>query len=276
MSNCDTSDDSLDDELEEEDVENSLCINFEIPLKNYFKTIKENVYARKLNSVVLWLYLRPDYNQDLLNNQNMELRIENLNTKQLKILDRSQLIDGWNTINMTHMFNLESMNNDKMTTEFSNKTQSLTIKLECFPLCTIGFSDDEYTENSDSISILLNNSPARKPLLSIKIYEDISNDMLPLNGKISDVNTRNKRKVMHHNQNINYKANGIERDNYNPRLCYNNYPDSNRECCLITYFVNFNSLKWSSWILHPPGFVANYCSGKCNDLKSKQLLFFKN
>lgn len=216
---------------------------------------------RRLSSVTLWIFLRTQL--DEANENQIELKIQSLNSKTSITLDKSQLVDGWNTVNVTYLFQLPTMN---AMTDYSNKTQSLTISLDCGPFCTIGYSIDDLMENLESNfrTLLLSNSPARKPLISIKILEERDGDLLHFDKTI-----RNKRKTFNHNPNINYKAYGIDRDNYNPRLCYNNYPDSNRECCLITYFVNFNSLKWSSWILHPPGFVANYCSGKCNDLKSK-------
>lgn len=218
---------------------------------------------RKLNTVVLWIFIRTQFDES--NESPVVLNIQNLKTKASVSLDRSQLVDGWNTVNLTHMFHLPAINS--MTDYSSNKTHQLTLSLDCAPYCSLGYSNDDLMENYEYNfkTILLSNSAARKPLLSIKILEDKGADLIQFDKS----NVRNKRKTFHHNQNINYKAYGIDRDNYNPRLCYNNYPDSNRECCLITYFVNFNSLKWSSWILHPPGFVANYCSGKCNDLKSK-------
>jgi hypothetical protein len=254
VSNCDES-------LEE--AENMLCINFEVPLKNFYK-MKDanNVYLRKLSSAVLWIFLRTHFEES---NEDIELNIESLNTKISITLDRSQLVEGWNTINLTNAFQLPVMN---QLADYSNKTQSLTISLTCAPLCSIGYSSDDILDNQDrpnTKTLMLSNNLARKPLLALKIFEEKGADLVQLDRG----NVRNKRKTQVHNLNINYKAYGIDRDNYNPRLCYNNYPDSNRECCLITYFVNFNSLKWSSWILHPPGFVANYCSGKCNDLKSK-------
>lgn len=257
MSNCD---ESL------EDTGNILCINFEVPLKNFYKTKDaNNVYVRKLNSAVLWLFLRTHFEES---NEDIELIIESLNTKTSITLERSQLSEGWNTINLTNAFHLPEIN---QVTDYANKTQSLTISLTCAPFCTIGFSGDELTDSQseadDLKTLVVSNSLARKPLLSLKILEEKGAELIQLDRG----NVRNKRKSNPHNPNINYKAYGIDRDNYNPRLCYNNYPDSTRECCLITYFVNFNSLKWSSWILHPPGFVANYCSGKCNDLKSKQI-----
>jgi hypothetical protein len=55
VSNCDES-------LEE--AENMLCINFEVPLKNFYK-MKDanNVYLRKLSSAVLWIFLRTHFEE---------------------------------------------------------------------------------------------------------------------------------------------------------------------------------------------------------------------
>jgi hypothetical protein len=138
--------------------------------------------------------------------------------------------------------------------------------------------DESDNEEKDTYSLLVSNSAGKKPLLSINIFEndDLVEPIAGVNGG-GKAKHRGKRRTHSHNHPqskssntvSNYRVNGIDKDTYSPKLCYNNYPDANRECCLITYFVNFNALKWSSWILSPTGFVANYCSGKCNDAKSK-------
>jgi hypothetical protein len=141
-------------------------------------------------------------------------------------------------------------------------------------------SSSNNDDGESSYNILVSNSAGKKPLLSINIFEndDLVDPIASANGG-GKAKNRGKRRTHSHNKEQgktsggllanNYKVTGIDKENYTPKLCYNNYPDSNRECCLITYFVNFNSLKWSSWILSPSGFVANYCSGKCNEAKSE-------
>jgi hypothetical protein len=149
--------------------------------------------------------------------------------------------------------------------------------------------DDDDVDGPDAnyYGILVSESAGKKPLLSINIFEndDLVDPIASVTGG-GRAKSRGKRRTHSHNHQSksggwagspqlasNYRVSGIDKENYTPKLCYNNYPDSNRECCLVTYFVNFNSLKWSSWILSPSGFVANYCSGKCNEAKS-ELFFF--
>ncbi|CAI2333048.1 unnamed protein product [Caenorhabditis sp. 36 PRJEB53466] len=34
-------------------------------------------------------------------------------------------------------------------------------------------------------------------------------------------------------------------------------------CCVVPFYVNFTEIGWNDWILSPPGFYANFCSGSC-------------
>ncbi|KAF1765896.1 hypothetical protein GCK72_005849 [Caenorhabditis remanei] len=36
-------------------------------------------------------------------------------------------------------------------------------------------------------------------------------------------------------------------------------------CCIVPFYVNFTEIGWNDWILSPPGFYANYCSGSCSN-----------
>ncbi|PAV55883.1 hypothetical protein WR25_13804 isoform A [Diploscapter pachys] len=39
--------------------------------------------------------------------------------------------------------------------------------------------------------------------------------------------------------------------------------DDTSPCCLKQFYVNFTELGWNDWILSPPGYNANYCTGQC-------------
>ena len=273
---------------------NSLCISFEVPSKIFLNPSsigsQKPLKHKRIQSVLLWIYIKsseqvPDSEETGSAEDSFNMRIENLHTRTA--LNYRNLVDGWNTIDLKNLVDVKS---EQL---MASAQVNVTLALKCMNLeCTIGYTDKEpissnverilhseyETSENDEESeervvdyhLLINNRPGKKPLLSINIYE---NEEVADSVSIGKAKNRGKRKTnSHNNHNIhsgNYRVNGIEKETYAPKLCYNNYPDANRECCLITYFVNFNSLKWSSWILSPSGFVANYCSGKCNDIKSK-------
>lgn len=35
------------------------------------------------------------------------------------------------------------------------------------------------------------------------------------------------------------------------------------QCCKQRFYVSFKALGWDDWIIAPPGYYANYCSGSC-------------
>lgn len=35
------------------------------------------------------------------------------------------------------------------------------------------------------------------------------------------------------------------------------------QCCKQRFYVSFKALGWDDWIIAPPGYYANYCSGNC-------------
>lgn len=237
------------------------------------------------------------YDDELLN-----LRIENIKTHHS--FSYKNLNDGWNTIDVKGLVDLAKMYHDLSSDQKSvyndeNQLINVTLALKCMSAeCSLGYTDreiassnvaDESSNDDDTeFSLTVSNSMGKKPLLSVNLIES-SDESISFGD--SKAKNRGKRRTHHHhngagsssghhnhhhqhsNHHHNFKAPGLD-PTYTPKLCYNNYPDANRECCLITYFVNFNSLKWSSWILSPSGFVANYCSGKCNDAKSNLFTLF--
>jgi hypothetical protein len=240
-----------------------ICINFEIPMKNFIKEHNKGLFSeRKLTSVLLWIYLRTT----TTTSQKLRLQIQNVNQTKSKnsIINIKYLNDGWNTINITNIFRLPHLN---LNSDINNSF-NVSLLLKCSKGCSIGYSNYDLFSFDDNINndIIIDNYSSRKPILSVNVNDE---DFTPNSRK-----TRSKRKANHHIKN--YKAHGIDKDNYNPKLCLNNYPDPDRECCLITYYVNFNTLKWSSWIISPTGFVANYCAGKCNELPSIKIKFSLN
>ena len=39
-------------------------------------------------------------------------------------------------------------------------------------------------------------------------------------------------------------------------------------CCVERFYVSFEKLNWSNWVLMPNGFYANHCKGSCQDVAS--------
>lgn len=224
---------------------------------------------REIVSVVFWIYAK--LSNQISDEKQLRIKVEgsNLSKKSIKFHLKS-LKHEWNKIKVTKIFELIKIDY----TEFINKTINFKVEMKCFDECLIGYSNNHketnYVLNEENIfDMVIDTSISRKPMLSINILEN-KNEDLTENVSKNNNHIRNKRKAYQ-----NHRSHNIDPENYSPKLCYNNYPDSDRECCLITYFVNFNSLKWSSWILSPNGFLANYCSGKCNELKSNYFALFR-
>ena len=79
-----------------------ICINFEIPMKNFIKEHNNGLFSeRKLTSVLLWIYLRTT----TTTSQKLRLQIQNVNQTKSKnsIINIKYLNDGWNTINITNI-----------------------------------------------------------------------------------------------------------------------------------------------------------------------------
>lgn len=135
---------------------------------------------------------------------------------------------------------------------------------------------NNYNSNSNNMGefeIVVENRAGKKPLLSLNVEEKEELATLAEIGKASK--QRAKRKTNGHQEGNypggNFRAKGLDKNKYTPKLCQSNYLNQDQECCLVTYYVSFNSLKWASWIISPSGFVANYCSGKCYDKTSRNL-----
>lgn len=45
--------------------------------------------------------------------------------------------------------------------------------------------------------------------------------------------------------------------------------EASTSCCKENFFLNFSEIGWDNWILHPDGYQANFCRGRCfNDLSN--------
>jgi hypothetical protein len=190
------------------------------------------------------------------NNNNTTHNDSNSEMKQLKSINLN-ITNGWNNIDINDLFKIE----DHQTNNFV-----YNYEIKCKNDCIMGFadSDNQYITKYMRNDLLIDFVSAKRPFLSFEMKPSV---MTQRNDKEKHQN-RFKRDTQQSLRNPNYIASGINQNDYKPKRCFNNYPDSERECCLITYFVNFNALRWSSWILSPSGFVANYCSGQCKKKSS--------
>lgn len=41
-----------------------------------------------------------------------------------------------------------------------------------------------------------------------------------------------------------------------------------KECCRDKLYINFSSIGWNDWILHPSGYHAYFCRGSCSSASS--------
>lgn len=199
----------------------------------------------QVDSVILWFFIKSKI--DDKKKINMEiLNIEH--SSRAIIFDENELSNGWNTLDIKDIFHLPQHEHDTY-----NKTLEIKFLVKCLFECKISVSNDDISYENDNNQIIIGNSLSKKAILSVNLF-----DKLEIDSEISGRGKRNAQDGNHNMASTDYRAN----------ICKNNYPDSMRECCLITYYVDFNALKWS-WILSPSGFLANYCSGKCNEKKSK-------
>ena len=200
----------------------------------------------EVDSVTLWFYIKSKIDED----KKINMEILNLeHSSRAIIFDENELSNGWNTLDIKDIFHLPQHEHDTY-----NKTLKITFLVKCLFECKITVSNDDFSYENDNDQIIIGNSPSKKAILSVNLLDKLEND--------SQNSGRKKRHVQNENNELESAS------DYTANLCKNNYPNSMRECCLITYFVDFNALKWS-WILSPSGFLANYCSGKCNEKKSK-------
>jgi len=228
-------------------------LNFDIPLKNLIGKSKydNQQHYHKLDSVILWFYVK---HRSADNNVKME--ILNLQYSK-KAIVFNQLGDGWNTLDVKDIFHLPHIDR-----ESQNKTLRITLLIKCLFECKIqASSDDEEAmlSNESKNEIIVSKISSKKPVLSVKFLDELDDN------KSRDNQHRTKRDIRSR------RVTDYSQTDYSANLCKNNYPNSMKECCLVTYFVDFNALKWS-WILSPSGFLANYCSGRCNEKKSKHFV----
>lgn len=229
-----------------------LCMNFDIPLKNLIgRSHHDNQqHYHKFDSVILWFYVKhriPD--------ANTKMEILNLQYSK-KAIVFNQLGDGWNTLDVKDIFHLPHFER-----ESQNKTMRLTFLIKCLYSCKIHASAEANDElpvlSENNNQVIISKLAAKKPILSVKLLEELADG-----HNLNQQEQRRKRGVGTR------RVTDYSQTDYSANLCKNNHPNSMKECCLVTYFVDFNALKWS-WILSPSGFLANYCSGRCNEKKSK-------
>lgn len=172
-------------------------------------------------------------------------------SKKAIVFNENELEEGWNTLNVNDIFQLPPL-----THNIQNTTLKVTLLIKCLFECEIQIlNSDEESVYTRSNEMIVSNTPSKKPILSVNLGQDLD---IPDN----DLQKKDLRSRVSRQLGTNYSP-----TDYSSNLCKNNYPNAVRECCLITYFVDFNALKWS-WILSPSGFLANYCNGKCNEKKS--------
>lgn len=80
----------------------------------------------------------------------------------------------------------------------------------------------------------------------------------------------NKRKSSKHKQNnddtnrpflvVHIEPNVVKR---NRRRALDCSVATKTQCCKQRFYVSFKALGWDDWIIAPPGYYANYCSGSC-------------
>lgn len=58
-------------------------------------------------------------------------------------------------------------------------------------------------------------------------------------------------------------------DGFSRKKRSNSCGESSTSCCKENFFLNFSEIGWDNWILHPDGYQANFCRGRCfNDLSN--------
>lgn len=238
-----------------------LCLDFEVPMKNLLgRTHDHRQHFHKISSVTLWFHIQ----NKIQRLKKVKMEILNLKySKKAILFYESELQNGWNTLDVKDIFRLP-----QLTDHTQNTTLKLTLLLKCLFDCKIQVSRedrDKFDEDSPNV-IGISSSNAKRPVLSVNLDEKLDMDN-KVGGDLMEprfVSSTHSRSTRQLSVQKRYMA-----SDYSSNLCKNNYPNSIRECCLITYFVDFNALKWS-WILSPSGFLANYCSGNCNQKNSFQ------
>ncbi len=210
-------------------------------------------YFHKIESVTLWVHIENKVN----NNNKIKMEILNLDYSQRAIVfNENELENGWNTLDIKDVFHLP-----KLSSQTQNQTLKVTFLLKCLFECKIRITGEDnhayFFQNQNLIAV--SSSSTKRPLLSVNLNEQLEIPSLNSNHR-SDKRSQSLRNVRQLSES---KKSYLSASN----LCQG-YPNSVRECCLITYYVEFNALKWT-WIVSPSGFLANYCNGKCNQKSSK-------
>lgn len=220
----------------------NLCITFEIPTKNF---LSSKGILRRTTAAYLWLFIRTQSSYESGIDENFHLEISNGHEYSEIIYN---LRNGWKKINVSKIF--------KLMAKKISKVFNFTIKLRCFYDCSISYTDrdvDNYFYD-DTTNILISNFPGKKPLLSIDIEEENELEKKRNKRKISSNGDRNFRSARH--------------NGHMTKICRPSSGIKEHECCLNQYQVDFDRIKWSSWIIHPHSYSANFCSGGCNDQRS--------
>ena len=180
-------------------------------------------------SVYLWVNV--GFHGDINNNitkLSFKIQVENLGTDS-KIL--TFVKNGWNSIDITDLFNPKILINDKI---FD------TLAINCIDNCSLELKHyKNYSFNKTGTSFLcLNINDNQKPLLQLKSFD---RKRLKRSKIVSKTEIKNLSLI---------------------HECSTKQFNSTK-CCLISYIIDFASLKLSPWIIHPSVFSANYCFGSC-------------
>lgn len=266
--------------------------------------MNRDMSIRSLVSADLWVYLksrgaRPWMSSSSSNGNEMTIELVNYHhvNRVALLSSRSLAFGDWTTIDLTPLFVFPTIDASRLKHATLNFTLLMRCVVGCQRLAVMSNNDDSAApsngggddssssstntlddarrddDTTGDVVVVVENRAGKKPLLSLNIEEkeEILSAAASEASRLAS-SKRAKRKINGH-QDGNYKAKGLDKNKYSPKMCHNNYPDAERECCLVTYYVSFTSLKWASWIISPSGFVANYCSGKCYDKTSKYSIF---
>ena len=198
-----------------------ICINFEVPIKNFYKEENNGILKeRKINSVLFWVYVYLKTTTTV--NQKLKIKLtNNLNQAHSKnsTITLKYINDGWNTINITNIFHLPHItpNSD------INKSFKVSLQLKCSKGCLIGLSDD-YLEDYKS-NLIVFHQETYKPLLTFKFKQD---EFESFNSFI------NREKQESISNKASYKAKGLN-ESFVSRLCSNKADIGNEECCKLTF-----------------------------------------
>lgn len=243
-------------------------MRFSIPTENIFSVqisstwndsefVSEPKYVKTCKSVMFWIHVKSSLRAT--ENAFLRLNIRNSNSKYNKKMVSLRVKEGWNSINVTDIVFKQNPNFETLPL---NSTINENLTIECVSNCQIDFLMKNITMINRRFNdrlIFLDSFDNKKPLLSISKLDDEEKNTKSRQKRDSG------RKVQE-----NFNIEDLEKIN----KCENNLPNGNSECCLVSYYVSFASLKWSPWISAPAGFMANYCIGRCGTSSKIFLLYF--